>query len=100
MTGLRESVPCTLSPGRPPNSTALRAARLELDAKLRRRLRVGATGRPRLLRSLELAGLPCPGGWSSDSGYCNHGCRCDGCRDAHRVSRIARMRRARAEATC
>lgn len=42
---------------------------------------------------LRLAGLPCPGGWSSETGYNHHGCRCDGCREAHRVARQARYAR-------
>lgn len=35
----------------------------------------------------------CPGGWASEYGYNNNGCRCPLCREAHRAKRVARMHR-------
>jgi hypothetical protein len=94
----RESVPDTLRPppGYAPAPTRLQLERQAAAERARRSLGLVPVGRPLSPRSVLLLGRPCPGGWSSDNGYCKHACRCEQCRAAHRVKRLRRLRRARA----
>jgi hypothetical protein len=96
----RESVPDSLKP--PPGYTAaptrLQLERRAADERARREIGFVPIGRPLSPRSVQMLGQPCPGGWASNNGYCKHACRCEYCREAHRVKRLARLRRARAAA--
>lgn len=62
---------------------------LDREARTRNGI-VNATGRPLSPRAVRMLGVDCPGGWNSENGYNDHGCRCEGCRLAHRAARKGR----------
>lgn len=91
----RESVPNSLRPppGYEPPLTRTQSARLAFSDVRRRQERAGVNGRPLSPRSRLMQGQPCPTGHNSEYAYNDLGCRCEGCREAHRVARLERMHR-------
>lgn len=91
----RESVPNSLRPppGYMPALTVRQHARLAADQAKRDREHIGWNGHPLSPRALAMLGQPCPLGRCSEHGYNDLGCRCPGCREAHRAARLARLHR-------